>query len=469
MNQEDFDSKYKKLTPRQKEVLEMLLADKTDEEIAKSLREISLNIATVRKYVQQICEIFLGRRPADKKRENRRAKLVSLCIPYKDKILENQTVNASTEVLDPSKNLPTAIEPSLLPSGGILPLGSQLYLERAEEKILRQAFSTHADKSSLFIRIKGGQGTGKTSLLVRLREYLEVEQKQVVGFVDLGGSSFDSDAFSNLTKLLQQFTYAVAQQFKKALNAYDLPDLKDYWKTELPPGFNCSEYLHNHVFSQIKLTKTLIIDGIDAVLGQEKTQTSFLNLLRAFHEEKMKLVFQDQEMCWPHIVIAYSTEPYANYELEGSPLQNVGMPLELSDFNENQVLELTKKFALNWDQSKVKSLMTLIGGHPELIGLALKAIKKDENLCLEKLLSEAISFHSPFGLHLRKHLKLLQNHPKLSQCFRIILSGEECNDEFAKFQLEKAGLIKLNEPQPCVRCELYKTYFSKHLKTDHET
>ncbi len=344
---------------------------------------------------------------------------------------------------------------------GIVPLDSPLYIKREADKICKEALSISQDSDSLpFIRIKAAQGMGKSSLLARLASFLEKEQKQIVGYVDLSSDGFYSELFTDLDQLFYQFTEEITQTFKQAVPGLNPPNLESFWKKPRAPGKNCTDYLHEHIFKKIKLPKTLLIDGIDKILGQT-TQTDFLLVLRSWNERKMKVVSK-APIVWPSMVIAYSTEPYPDHKLKGSPMQNVGMAVELQEFSPEAILALAKIYGLSWSEAEVSTLMRLIGGHPTLIHRAFYQISK-EGISLVELEQQAAQLNGAFSDYLLKYLNLLQKDEHLSGCFQKIMQREECPDVFAKFQLEKVGLIKSDYHGERVRCELYQRYFQKNL------
>lgn len=345
------------------------------------------------------------------------------------------------------------------PLTGLVPLDSPRYIQRETDEKCAEYLSTSHRGFLPFIRIKASQGMGKSSLLVRLKSFLKTEQKHIVAFIDLDSINFEPDSFTNLDKLLRRFTYAVTQAFQGEIKLKP-PEIKDYWRDNLAPGVNCTNYLRDHVFSEIDKPKTLIIDGIDAVLG-EQTQTPFLQLLRSWNEKEMKKVSQ-AELIWSSIVIAYSTEPYPDHNFKGSPMQNVGMAIELQEFSPNQIIELARRYNIEWSLLEAKSLFNLIGGHPALVNQALYTISQ-QDMSLEELQEQASQRNSPFQDYLLKYLNILENNPDLRDCFMKILEDRECKNEVSIFQLEKTGLIKLNNYRLSVRCELYKQYFQKHL------
>ncbi|NER96818.1 MAG: hypothetical protein F6J86_23715 [Symploca sp. SIO1B1] len=344
---------------------------------------------------------------------------------------------------------------------GIVPLDSPLYIQREADDLCQEALSIAQDGDALpFIRIKAAQGMGKSSLLARLGNFLETEQKQVVGYVDLASDAFYRELFTDLDRLFYQFTAELTQTFQQAVPGLNPPSMESFWKKPRAPGKNCTDYLHEHIFKKIKQPKTLLIDGIDQILGQT-TQTDFLLVLRSWNERKMKVVSK-APIVWPSMVIAYSTEPYPDHKLKGSPMQNVGMAVELQEFSTEAILALAKIYGLSWTENEVNTLMRLIGGHPTLIHRAFYQLSK-EGKSLAELEQQAAQLNGAFSDYLLKYLNLLQKDEQLLACFSKIIKGGECTDVFAKFQLEKVGLIKSDHQGEKVRCELYQRYFQKNL------
>ncbi|MFB8788260.1 MAG: AAA-like domain-containing protein [Potamolinea sp.] len=459
MNQQEFTKAFEEMPLQRRKVLQKLLAGETDEAIAKSLQ---IEQTTVRSHIKKICNDFGIEQPFANERQKRRPELIALFKKYRPDLVSNQVNSATVEAPDEPEKAHIPTELISLPAG-IVPLDSPFYVEREADKICRQVlqFRRNSRESLPFIRIKGSSGMGKSSLLVRLQKLLETELNQVVGFVDLASADFDKDAFSNLNKLLYQFTYAIAQTFSESVPNLNPSPLKNNWIEDVASGVNCTTYLHDHIFSKIRQPKTLLIDGIDAVLGQEQTQTPFLQLLRSWNERKMKQVSK-APIVWSSIVIAYSTEPYPDHGQKGSTMQNVGTAIDLQEFTQDQVLALAKSYGLDWDLTEVSSLMQLIGGHPTLINQALYQVKSEKKTLLD-LQSQASFLNNPFGDYLLKKLSLLKNNENLLTCFINLLKGDKCHDAFAKFELERSGLIKVENSGVSVRCELYQRYFQEHL------
>ncbi len=418
-------------------------------DFAKLCQENSLNCstATARRKLRRIQEV--GRIVMERKGKGNN--------PYKITWLEY----GDYKKVDNTKQL--------TPLTGTVPLDSPLYLTREADEVCIQKLKAGASRegSRPFIRIRAPKQMGKSSLLRRIQAFLEKQQNHVVGFVDLGDADhFYTNVFDDLDILLYQFTCALSKTFSDSVHRLrlndlkDLPELKENWHENLTPQLKCANYLHDHIFLPIKQPKTLLIDGIDEVLGKP-TQDPFLKFLRSWNEKRMKVVSQ-APIIWPSIVIAYSTEPYSVLGMRGSVLQNVGTVVELKEFNQNQLLELSTKYDLSQrlGEEDIDFLMRLTGGHPALSNQALYQIS--QGMTLHQLEYKAIQPDGPFWNELSRALELLENNHNLLQCFQKILKGDNCNDDLAKFQLMKAGLLKIEDDTVKV-IELYRNYFDGHF------
>lgn len=445
MNYQQFTQALNKLkrAPKREVVLRMLLRGQTAEETAQ---EMGTHRGTVRKQISKLYENFgvSSRNDLPGERFSKRGDLINLFAKYKPEWVEGRT--------------PDSVK--IDPLTGIVPLDSPLYLFRTADERCRQALTAdRRERSSVpFIRIKGSSGMGKSSLLVQLRNFLEREENHVVGFVDFAEVTQDPAVFADIDLLLKRFTQAIADSFSQSVPTLNPPSLTKDWSNERSSGLNCSNYLEKHIFGPIQQQKTLLIDGIDEILGHDKPQNPLLKLLRSWNEQRMKVVSQSP-IVWPSMAIAYSTEPYPELGIKGSILQNVGLEVELPEFNAEDILTLASKYRLDWKKDQVKQLMELIGGHPTLVNQALYKISQ-EGMSWAELESQATLQTGPFRDHLLNKFSIINENSDLKQCFDQILQGEPCNDDIAKFQLEKAGLIKINNEGVQVRFKLYQNYFS---------
>jgi len=163
------------------------------------------------------------------------------------------------------------------------------------------------------------------------------------------------------------------------------------------------------------------------------------------------------------LVVVHSTEVYIPLSINQSPF-NVGLPIELPEFNFEQVQVLIEQHQLNWQTSKIEQLMTLVGGHPYLIRLALYRIAQQE-ITLEKLLETAPTEAGLYNDHLRRHLWSLQQHPELADAFAQVVTADTPIEleSVPAFKLHSMGLVKFQGNQVIPRFNLYRIYFRDRL------
>lgn len=437
---------------RRTQVLRLIMAGQSDEEIAQSM---GITEGTARKQCSNLYEDF-------KLPKNSRKQLIELFAKHSPQLIQD----GKNEYV-PYKQLPPP-EPPPFPLVGCLQLDSPYYVGRSIDETVRNLFSEHKDSSSLCFRITGAKGMGKSSLLVRLRQYLEQTLNHCVVSINLNGTEFGREGLENFNTLLYRFTYSIARAFRPAFKG-EPPALKTKWDDTIIPGLNSTDYLEDYVFSQILGTKTLIIDGIDAILEHESSYAQFSEFLRYWYENKMKQV-SAAKIVWPHIVIAYSTEPYANFQSPvGSPLQNVGIALKLPELTPQEVQLQARRYGLQWNEDTVTRVMDWVGGHPDLINRTLYRMTSEDRTSdqIDGFFKEVIDEKDrEFDDYLLKHLKLFQDNQKLAGYFIKTLKQEEWRDEFARFQLEKSGLVKIEGDRLRARFKLYQEYFTKHLAVD---
>jgi hypothetical protein len=88
-------------------------------------------------------------------------------------------------------------------------------------------------------------------------------------------------------------------------------------------------------------------------------------------------------------VILHSTDVYIQLNINQSPF-NVGLPIELSEFTQEQVLEFVQQYSLELDKNLLDSLIALVGGHPYLLELAFAHLKGHPEITLEQILAGVI-------------------------------------------------------------------------------
>lgn len=347
--------------------------------------------------------------------------------------------------LTPNYPPPPVAEPEL-PRGQV-ELASAFYVERPG--IDDRCYEAIAKPGAL-IRIKAPRQMGKTSLMARV-----LHRASHLGYatVPLSFQLADSQVFADLERFLRWFCANVALQL-------DLPDrLSEYWNSIFGTKVACKSYFERYLLANLDSPLALGLDEVDVVFKYPELAADFFGLLRAWHEEaKNREVWKKLRL-----VVVHSTEVYVPMDINQSPF-NVGLPIELPEFQVAHVLELALRHGLAWGPKEVEQLMGMVGGHPYLVRLALYHIARQE-MTLEKLLETAPTDAGLYSDHLRRHLWNLQQHPELTMGMKKVAEVESPVqlESMQGFKLHSMGLVQLQGNLVTPRCNLYRQYFQVRL------
>lgn len=332
-----------------------------------------------------------------------------------------------------------------------IPSNSRLYIKRPPcEKLARAEIA----KQGCLLRIKAPQKMGKSSLLNQV-----IAQADSLGYqiAYLDFRDAESAVFNSIDRFLHWFCAAVCQQLNLP------PNLDYYWDDDMGSKMSCKIFFESYILEHTNFPLVLTINEVNRIFEHPQTAVDFLPLLRSFHEQSRR------SASWQklRLVLVYSTDIYVPLKINQSPF-NVGLSLKLPLFNKAQVSNLAERYDLNWQgegEVEVEQLMSLIGGHPYLVNIALYYLSQ-EIISLEKLSLEAPTPTGIYSQHLQGYLVVLQKDAQLkSAMYRVVNSGEPLElDTFAAYKLESMGLVLLNGFLAEPSCELYRLYFSKVLK-----
>lgn len=333
---------------------------------------------------------------------------------------------------------------------GQVPLGSLFYIDRtpAEEDCYESIV-----KPGTLIRVKAPRQMGKTSLMSRVLHHASQQGYQAVY---LSFQSADAKALKTLDLFLRWFCASITQEL-------NLPNkLNDYWKDDfLGSKDKCTNYFQQYLLKEIKNPIALGLDEVDEVFKHEDVATDFFGLLRAWHERaKNNSIWQKLRL-----VITHSKEVYIPLDINQSPF-NVGLPIELRVVTQPQMQDLVQRHGLDWGEVLLEQLMTLLGGHPYLVRVALYQIARGR-MTLEQLKQVAPTEEGPYSDHLRRHLLNLQEtkDDHLLTAARQVMSSSDPVDVGATeaFKLRSMGLVKLRGNKVMPLCDLYRHYFCDRL------
>lgn len=430
MNQETFKRIYQnELTPKQKKALLLFLAGKTDEEIAIELG--ATHRSTGSHQVRNISTKF-GFPPETE--PDYRCNLVELFVKYQPQLVSVKNLEKYGHIISFNPPFP----------GGSEPLNSRFYLERSS---VESRCYTAIKESGALIRIKAPKQIGKTSLLKRIKAEA---RKNGYSTVYLNFSLIDTSKFNSENQFLRSFYAYMVDKLPTA------PPLKE-WDEDTSSMINCTRQVKS-LLKQINGILVLVLDEVDRLFEYPEIYKNFFPMLRNWNEDA------NESEIWQklRLVVAHSTEDYGRLDINQSPF-NIGLPIKLEDFTEEQVRNLAVRHGL--DSKIIFPIMSLVGGHPYLVRLAFYyLVGQDVNF--EQLLEEATGDAGIYAEHLRRHLEILQSNQELGTVFKQIVSTKALKIERKTrqiYQLDSMGLIKIDNNVVKTRCVLYQEYFQMRL------
>jgi len=343
---------------------------------------------------------------------------------------------------------PLPAAPPELP-GGQVEIASRFYIDRPP--IESRCYETIAQPGAL-IRIKAPRQMGKTSLMARILHHAEQQGSRTVA---LSFQLANKRIFANSDTFLQWFCASIGQELGM------LEQLPKCWELADLIGSNqcCKAYFEQYLLSESSKPLTLGLDESDRLFESPEIADDFFGLLRALHEEAKR------RDIWKkfRLVVVHSTEVYIPLDVNKSPF-NVGLPIELPEFDSPQVQDLAKRHGLNWSGNEVVELMGLVGGNPYLVRLGMYHIAR-QDVTLDRLVKESATEAGIYSDHLRRHLWNLEKYSELMEAMREVVSvcqPVRLRSELG-FKLNSMGLVKLDGNHCIPRCRLYQEYFGDRL------
>ncbi|MDY7004170.1 MAG: AAA-like domain-containing protein [Cyanobacteriota bacterium] len=305
-------------------------------------------------------------------------------------------------------------------------------------------------KSGALIRIKAPRQMGKTSLMARVLHKVEKlgYQTAVLNF-----QLVERQIFDNLDRFLRWFSAEVASELNLATN------LDNYWNEIFGSKISCKSYFERHILKSIDTPIVLVLDEVDDIFQYPEITIDFFSLLRAWHEDaKSRDLWKNMRL-----VVIHSTENYVPIDINQSPF-NVGLPIDLPEFNAAQIKDLASYYQLQLNISEIEKLMAIVGGNPYLIKLALYEISQN-NTTIDKLLETAATDVGCYADHLQRHWWYLQQFPELAQAAKTVMNSNQPVqlETMQGLKLHSIGLVNFQENQATPRYDLYHLYFRNRL------
>lgn len=329
---------------------------------------------------------------------------------------------------------------TLTAPGGAVKLRDKLYVKRSEDVRLRQEIV----KWGTTVTIRAPRQTGKTSLLMRgLYDAGERGAKTV--FFDV--QSLGSDRTAHVDTFLRELAESICRELR-----LDESLVENAWQSSLAAQKKMTYLLEDNILPAFNVPIVIALDEADSLLETDYYKDVF-SLLRSWHNRRA--MYEVWEKL--NIVLVISTEPYLLIDdINQSPF-NVGLRVELPDFDETQVIRLNQQHGSPVPENELPNLMKLLNGHPYLTRKYLYALVTGGSV------HNPAADEGPFGDHLRRLLWNLRDQPELQAALKEIIRTNRCSDDSAVFRLLRAGLIKGRGNVFTCRCDLYRQYFESKL------
>ncbi len=323
------------------------------------------------------------------------------------------------------------------------------YIERSSTE--DRCYETISQPGSL-LRIKASKRMGKSLLIDRILMEATNNNCQSVYLNVLEASEIISSSPNSLNEFLRWFCTMISRQLELT------GELNDYWQDDLGSISNCTIYFQECLLPQINSPLVLALDEVDRIFDASFAD-NFLGMLRGWHDKaKSRPLWQKLRL-----VVAHSTEAYLPLNINHSPF-NVGVPIELPEFNSEQIQQLAQQQGVIWDNLQVQQLISLLGGHPYLVQRAIYYLKNEQCL-FQEMLEKSHTEEGIYSSHLRAHWLNLQQYPELLEAIKQVVEAHEPVrlETTLAFKLQSLGLVFFEGNNVKPRCNLYARYFQERF------
>jgi AAA-like domain/Trypsin-like peptidase domain len=340
--------------------------------------------------------------------------------------------------------------------GGRMPIESRFYIDRPPTELNSRREILRA---GALIRIKGPREFGKSSLMARMAA---VATEAGAKTIEINFREIDAEFFGSLKDFLQYFCNAVTMGLEIE------GELDERRVEKLGYKAACGSYFEKNILPQVTGSLVLELDEVDLLLGgqgdalrdgkaERAWVVDFFSMLRAWYDSKMKSHPQWKKL---RLVLVHSKEiDRETLNQKQSPF-NVGMELELKEFEEAQVLELARRYGVA--QPIALGLMQFVGGHPQLVRKGLHEMALGQS-SLDEILSHGATGSGLYKRHLEQLRSRIEQDTGLRMALqKVLASGEQgvLLDLQNKAVLRSFGVVVCQDDDVRIACELYRKYFS---------
>lgn len=339
-----------------------------------------------------------------------------------------------------------AINEETLSSTKLINMVDSLYIERPPIEF--RCYEVALQPGTL-IRIKAPRQRGKTLLLKNILNYTQSQECRTA-YLNL--LQPEEGIVQNLDTFLRWFCHALGQQLEQ-VHSFD-------WDGDFGSNSNCTRYLKNCLLEKDDRPLVLALDNVDRLFPHAEIAQEFFGLLRSWRENAQVI----QQWAKLRLIVAHAAEVYVPLDFKRSPF-NVGLPIQLPEFTEVQVAEMSERLRVPLSEVEISQLTEKVGGHPWMVHQALSVLKSDPNVTLDYLLQAASTEAGLYNSHLRGLWSTLEPHSDLVDAIKQLVSSSNpvpLTSEVA-YQLESLGIIRREGNNVAIFCDIYSQYFLYRL------
>lgn len=367
-----------------------------------------------------------------------------------DKRVSNLFAESMQKQDDQEQKAPSLIENSLQipddlePPTDIVEPNDRFYIERDADQQLKR----YIVRSGQTVTIQGVSQTGKSSLLVSSLYHA----RSTIDPIYINLRRIEYGTLSSGNYFLKHLASIIAQQLK-----VDVDVVNQIWREKRGPQDKLVKIMEDYILPECERQVVLAIDDADYLLDFPY-HSDFFALMRSWHNNRAI----DLQWNKLNIAMVIATEPYLLISNPNQSPFNVGVKLNLEDFNQAQVRDLNDRQGHPIKDNDFESFYKLLHGHPYLTRVAFYFLIK-EHWTVQNLIQDSVNDQGPFGNHLINQFEILWGNQLLQQAFKQVIRLHRCNDDNSLHNLIRAGFVIRQGDEYYCRCELYERFFQDTL------
>lgn len=302
--------------------------------------------------------------------------------------------------------------------------------------------------------LMGAEGFGKTWLLESILSQLQSRGR----VVNLNLRAFGhADIMASYSRFLRELARQILVDACGVPPEQAAATLDEAWRYSDNPIDNLNSTMKRHILGSFADGRWLIIalDGVEA-LSRHPYLEDFFTLLRNWMENAGRPQWSSLRL-----LVSLAMPPRLLItNVHQSPF-NIATYVYLDELSDEQVAKLATLYGLAWGPAERRQLMSVIGGHPYLLRLAMTdAVRHGHSVA--DILAPG---HRVFTEFLGHYERFLRANPTLRDAMLRALTDPQAALDFESFdRLQHAGLLLRDELSGLLRprCTLYRRLL-RHL------